>query len=57
MNQFGAKQQACEEHRDTFSHVAYGLGMALFMFGIFISGAHNLLGVGLALISISYLVE
>jgi hypothetical protein len=57
MNQSGAKHYACEEHRDTFSRVAYGLGMVLLMFGIFVTGAHNLMGVGLALLAIAWVVE
>ena len=57
MNQLNTQQYACEEHRDTFSRVAYGLGMVLLMFGIFVSGAHNLMGVGLALLAIAWVVE
>jgi len=57
MNQFGAQHQVCEEQRDLFTDVANGLGMALFICGIFIPGAHTLMMVGLALIAISYVVE
>jgi len=57
MNHFEARHQACEEQRDMFTDVAHGLGMALFICGIFIPGAHNLMMAGLALITISYVVE
>ncbi len=44
------------EEYDSSSRVISGLGMALFFFGIFIPGAHTLMMVGLALLSIAYLV-
>jgi hypothetical protein len=44
------------EDCDPFMRVVGGLGMALFLFGIFVPGAHTLMMVGLALIAISYVV-
>jgi hypothetical protein len=44
------------EECDPFMRVVSGLGMALFIFGIFVPGAHTLMMVGLALIAISYVV-
>jgi hypothetical protein len=44
------------EECDSSSRVVSGVGMALFLFGIFIPGAHTLMMVGLALLSIAYLV-
>jgi hypothetical protein len=56
MNHFGARHQAREEECDPFMRVVGGLGMALFICGIFIPGAHTLMMVGLALTAISYVV-
>ncbi len=53
MNHFGAKHQ---EDCDPFTRVVGGLGMALFICGIFIPGAHHLMMVGMALTAISYVV-
>lgn len=53
MNRYGWR---CCEY-DPFSRVVYGLGMVLFMFGIFIPGAHTLMMVGLALLAVAWVVE
>jgi hypothetical protein len=42
---------------DSFSRVVYGLGMVLFIFGIFVPGAHTLMMVGLALLAVAWVVE
>ena len=57
MNNVPVQQQKQMEKCDTFSRTANGLGMVLFLFGIFVPGAHTLMMVGLALIAISYVVE
>ena len=57
MSNVPVQQQKQMESCDTFSKVANGLGMSLFLFGIFVPGAHTLMMVGLALIAISYVVE
>lgn len=44
------------EECDSSTRVVSGLGMALFLFGMFVPGAHTLMMVGLALLSISYLI-
>lgn len=58
MNRFRAwhpgRREECD---DPFSRVVYGLGMALFMFGIFVPGAHTLMMVGLALLAIAWVAE
>jgi hypothetical protein len=56
MNQIPVQLQQKVEECDPFSRVVYGLGMALFMFGIFVPGAHTLMMVGLALLAIAYVV-
>jgi Zn-dependent membrane protease YugP len=56
MHQPGARQQAHEENCDPFMRVISGLGTALFICGIFIPGAHNLMMVGIALMAIAYVV-
>jgi hypothetical protein len=56
MNQVPVQHQQKIEECDPFSRVVYGLGMALFMFGIFVPGAHTLMMVGLALLAIAYVV-
>jgi hypothetical protein len=50
------RQQEMVEECDPFMRVVGGLGMALFIFGIFVPGAHTLMMVGMALIAISYVV-
>ena len=44
------------EECDSSSRVVSGVGMALFLFGIFVPGAHTLMMVGLALLSVAYLI-
>jgi hypothetical protein len=56
MNQFGTQHRACGEDGESLMKVVAGLGMALFICGIFIPGAGNLLMVGLALFVISCVV-
>jgi hypothetical protein len=56
MSHFGAGHKACRDEEDPFMRVVGGLGMALFICGIFIPGAHTLMMVGMALIAISYVV-
>jgi hypothetical protein len=56
MNHYGTRHQAHEEDCDPFMRVVGGLGMALFICGIFIPGAHTLIMVGMAFIAISYVV-
>jgi hypothetical protein len=51
-----SKQQQMADECDPFTRVVGRLGMALFLFGIFVPGAHTLMMVGMALIAISYLV-
>ncbi len=55
MNNFPVQQPM--ETCDSFSRVVYGLGMVLFMFGIFVPGAHTLMMVGLALLAVAWVVE
>jgi hypothetical protein len=57
MNQIPVQRQQKVEECDSFSRVVYGLGMALFMFGIFVPGAQTLMMVGLALLAIAWVVE
>jgi hypothetical protein len=57
MNPFGARHQVREAECDSFARVVYGLGIALFMFGIFVPGAHTLMMVGLALLALAWVVE
>lgn len=49
--------QQQSERCDPFNRVVYWLGMALFMFGIFVPGAHTLMMVGLALLAIAWVIE
>lgn len=58
MNQIPVQHQRQPiEACDPFSRVVYGLGMCLFMFGIFIPGAHTLMMVGLALLAVAWVVD
>jgi hypothetical protein len=45
-----------EDEGDPFMRIVGGVGMALFVFGIFVPGTHTLQMAGLALIAISYLL-
>ncbi len=45
-----------KEHCDPTMRAVGSVGTALFIFGIFVPGAHSLMMVGLALIAISYVV-
>ncbi len=56
MSHYGVRHQAKDEDCDPFMRLVGGLGMALFICGIFIPEAHSLLMVGLALIAISYVL-
>jgi hypothetical protein len=56
-NVTGQHPQQEIEACDRFNRIAYGLGMTLFMFGIFVPGAHTLMMVGLALLAIAWVVE
>jgi hypothetical protein len=57
MNQIPVQPKQREtEECDSSTRVVSGLGIALFIFGIFIPGAHTLMMVGLALLSIAYLI-
>jgi hypothetical protein len=49
------KQREIEDC-DPFMKTVGSLGMALFILGIFVPGAHTMMMVGLALISISYIL-
>ncbi|WP_158751498.1 hypothetical protein [Acidobacterium sp. S8] len=44
-----------EKDCDSFTTIVNRLGMALFILGIFVPGAHSLMMVGMALIAISYI--
>lgn len=57
MNQIPVQHRQQIEACDPFSRAVYGLGMVLFMFGIFIPGAHTLMMVGLALLAVAWVVE
>ena len=57
MNNIPAQQKPQHEERDPTSRVIYGVGMALFLFGIFIPGAHTLMMVGMALLALAYAVR
>ncbi|HEX3436156.1 MAG TPA: hypothetical protein VHT24_05250 [Pseudacidobacterium sp.] len=48
------RQQATQ--CDPTTRTLYGVGMALFMFGIFVPGAHTLMMVGLAFLAIFWMV-
>jgi len=50
------RQQQKAEECDPFMKTVGSLGMALFILGIFVPGAHTMMMVGLALISISYVL-
>jgi len=57
MHQVPVQRRQQEKECDSFSRVVYGLGIALFMFGIFVPSAHTLMMVGLALLAIAWVVE
>lgn len=49
-------QQSMQDECDPSMRIVSGVGMALFIFGIFVPGTHTLQMVGLALLALSYLL-